>query len=65
MKKPRWPNRASLRGGITERDLERIEADPRFQRMMEDSEEDMRAGRYITDEEMVSRVQARRKRRAG
>jgi predicted transcriptional regulator len=43
---------------LSEEDLERIESDPEFRRMMKESEEDIRAGRFITHEEAMRRLHA-------
>jgi hypothetical protein len=47
---------------LSEQELERIEADPEFRRMMRQSEEDIRAGRYITHDEVMRRLHAGRAR---
>lgn len=43
---------------ISEAELARIEADPEFRRMMKDSEDDMRHGRYITHKEAIRLLRA-------
>jgi hypothetical protein len=47
---------------LSEQELERIELDPEFRRMMRQSEEDIRAGRYITHDEAMRRLRAGRAR---
>lgn len=45
---------------LSEEELERIESDPSFRRMMKESAEDIRAGRYITHDEAIKRLQTGR-----
>lgn len=40
----------------TERELEAMEADPRFQELMRQADEDEREGRWITNEELLKRT---------
>jgi hypothetical protein len=47
---------------LSEGELKRIESDPEFRRMMKESEEDIRNGRYITHEEAMQRLRAGRAR---
>lgn len=46
-----------------EEHLDRIEADPAFQKMIAQSEADIRAGRVLTHSEVKRRVRAARKKR--
>jgi hypothetical protein len=47
---------------LGEEEPRRIESEPAFRRMMKESGEAMRAGRYITHEEVVRRLQTARSR---
>jgi len=62
--KTRAEARANIREAIEgyEAALEEIEADPKFIDMMKRSDEDIRAGRVSTQEEVERRIQTRKKR---
>jgi hypothetical protein len=67
MKNKHRPNRKSVPKPnpdeiLSEEELERIESDLEFRRMMKESEEDVRAGRYITHEEAMRRLHSGRAR---
>jgi len=49
---------------ISEEELEQIEADPAFQRMMRNAERDIRDGKTIPMEEVIREARARTKRRS-
>jgi hypothetical protein len=48
---------------LTEEEMQHIESDPEFQRMMRESEEDIRAGRVYTSEEVDGILSGRTRRR--
>ncbi len=48
---------------LTEEEMQRIEADPEFRRMMRESEEDIRAGRVRTRKEVDEILSERARRR--
>lgn len=45
--------------------FDRIESDPEFVKMMERSEADFRAGRFVTQEQIEKEIRAERRKRKG